>query len=156
MPPSSDPSSADADADDDPSAPSPASSARKYSIPVVYSSEVLSDDVMLLPLAKSELTKGSVDELAPLLCDFHVGILPVLGPPSALFCMHIVTYVWCELAGRPIERPLPVHHRDKLYEWVWKDLLHRESCIVGKQFKYARISPPFRARAPPANPSLIL
>jgi tRNA threonylcarbamoyladenosine dehydratase len=46
-PPSSDPSSsADADADDDPSsAPSPASSTREYSIPVVYSSEVPSDDV---------------------------------------------------------------------------------------------------------------
>ncbi|KAH9971574.1 hypothetical protein BGW80DRAFT_1561575 [Lactifluus volemus] len=40
-----DPSSADADADDDPSsAPSPASSAREYSIPVVYSPDVPRDD----------------------------------------------------------------------------------------------------------------
>ena len=34
-------------------------------IPVVYSSEVPSDDVTLFPLANSELAMGSVDELAP-------------------------------------------------------------------------------------------
>ncbi|KAH9974445.1 hypothetical protein BGW80DRAFT_181570 [Lactifluus volemus] len=109
-----------------------ASSTREYSIPVVYSSEVPSDDVTLLPLASSELAKGSVDELAPLR-DFRVRILLVLGPLPALFGLHIATYVLCELAGRPIERPLPVRHRKKLYERMWKDLLHRESCIAGKQ-----------------------
>ncbi|KAH9974452.1 hypothetical protein BGW80DRAFT_1559946 [Lactifluus volemus] len=99
-PRSSDPSSADADADDDPtSAPSPTSSAREYSIPVVYSSEVPSDDVTLLPLANSELAKGSVDELAPLR-DFRVRNLPVLGPLPAIFGLLIATYVLCELAGR--------------------------------------------------------
>jgi hypothetical protein len=99
-----DPSSADADANDDPlSAPSPASSSRECSIPVVYSFEVPSDDVTLLPLANSELVKGSVDELVPLR-DFRVRILLMLGP-------HISTYVLCELAGRPIERPLPMCHR---------------------------------------------
>jgi hypothetical protein len=40
MPPSSDPSSADADADDHSSAPSPASSTHNYSIPMVYPSEI--------------------------------------------------------------------------------------------------------------------
>jgi tRNA threonylcarbamoyladenosine dehydratase len=145
-PPSSDPSSADADASDDPSAPSPASSAREYSIPVVYSSEVPSDDVTLLPLANSELARGSVDELAPLR-DFRVRILPVLGPLPALFGLHIATYVLCELAGRPIERPLPVRHRKKLYERMWKDLLHRESRIAGKQIKCASFSPRI-ARSP--------
>ncbi|KAH9952368.1 hypothetical protein BGW80DRAFT_1440670 [Lactifluus volemus] len=44
----------------------------------------------------------------------------------ALFGLHIVTYVLCELAGRPLERPFPVRHRKKLYERMWKDLLHRE------------------------------
>jgi tRNA threonylcarbamoyladenosine dehydratase len=100
-PPSLGPSSADAD--DDPSAPSPASSAREYSIPVVYLSEVLGDDMTLLPLANSELTMGFVDELAPLR-DFRVRILPVLGRLPALFGLHIAMYVLCELAGRASKR----------------------------------------------------
>ncbi len=107
--------------------------AREYSIPVVYSTEVPSD-VALLPLADSELAKGSVDELTPLR-DFRVRILPVLGPLPGLFGLHIATYVLCEIAGRPIERPLPVRHRKKLYERMWKDLLHRESRIARKQIK---------------------
>jgi tRNA threonylcarbamoyladenosine dehydratase len=107
--------------------------AREYSIPVVYSTEVPSD-VALLPLPDDELAKGSVDELAPLR-DFRVRILPVLGPLPGLFGLHIATYVLCELAGRPIERPLPVRHRKKLYERMWKDLLHRESRIARKQIK---------------------
>jgi tRNA A37 threonylcarbamoyladenosine dehydratase len=111
-----------------------ATTAREYSIPVVYSTEVPSD-VALLPLPDAELAKGSVDELAPLR-DFRVRILPVLGPLPGLFGLHIATYVLCELAGRPIERPLPVRHRKKLYERMWKDLLHRESRIARKQIKY--------------------
>jgi tRNA threonylcarbamoyladenosine dehydratase len=107
--------------------------AREYSIPVVYSTEVPSD-VALLPLADAELAKGSVDELAPLR-DFRVRILPVLGPLPGLFGLHIASYVLCEIAGRPLERPLPVRHRKKLYERMWKDLLHRESRIARKQIK---------------------
>jgi len=110
----------------------------EYTIPVVYSTEVPSD-VTLLPLAESELAKGAVDELAPLR-DFRVRILPVLGPLPALFGLYIATYVLCELAGRPLERPLPVRHRKKLYERMWKDLLHRESRIARKQIKYAASS----------------
>lgn len=105
--------------------------APECSIPVVYSTEVPSD-VSLLPLPDAELAKGSVDELAPLR-DFRVRILPVLGPLPGLFGLHIATYVLCELAGRPLERPLPVRHRKKLYERMWKDLLHRESRIARKQ-----------------------
>ena len=111
-----------------------ATTAREYSIPVVYSTEVPSD-VALLPLPDAELAKGSVDELAPLR-DFRVRILPVLGPLPGLFGLHIATYVLCELAGHPLERPLPVRHREKLYERMWKDLLHRESRIARKQIKY--------------------
>ena len=113
--------------------------AREYSIPVVYSTEVPSD-VALLPLADAELAKGSVDELAPLR-DFRVRILPVLGPLPGLFGLHIASYVLCEIAGRPLERPLPVRYRKKLYERMWKDLLHRESRIAGiarKQIKCVR------------------
>ena len=109
---------------------------RGYAIPVVYSTEVPSD-VTLLPLAEAELAKGAVDELAPLR-DFRVRILPVLGPLPAIFGLHIATYVLCEVAGRPLERPVPVRHRKKLYERMWKDLLHRESRIARKQIKCAR------------------
>ena len=112
------------------------STTREYSIPVVYSTEVPSD-VGLLPLPDAELAKGSVDELAPLR-DFRVRILPVLGPLPGLFGLHVATYVLCELAGRPLERPLPVRHRKKLYERMWKDLLHRESRIARKQIKYVQ------------------
>ncbi|KAH9956580.1 hypothetical protein BGW80DRAFT_1466334 [Lactifluus volemus] len=132
MPPSSDPSSADADADDHSSAPSPASSAHDYSIPMVYPSEIPSDDLTLLPLANSELPTG---ELAPLR-DFHVDIfkLPMLGSLPALLDLNIATYVSRQLTGaaRSTDRPLPVRHRKKLYEWMWKDLLRCESRIAGK------------------------
>ncbi|KAF8497383.1 hypothetical protein F5888DRAFT_1794308 [Russula emetica] len=115
---------------------------REYSIPVVYSTEVPSD-VALLPLPDAELTKGSVDELAPLR-DFRVRILPVLGPLPGLFGLHIATY------GRPLERPLPVRHRKKLYERMWKDLLHPlirwdpraplslENCVVAEMKEVGR------------------
>jgi len=62
--------------------------------------------------------------------------LPVLGPLPGLFGLHIATYVLCELVGCPLERPLPVRHRKKLYERMWKDLLHRKSRIACKQIKY--------------------
>jgi hypothetical protein len=97
---------------------------REYSIPVVYSTEVPSD-VALLPLADAELAKGSVDELAPLR-DFRGRILPVFGPLPGLFELHIASYMVYEIAGRLLERPLPVRRRKRLYERMWKDLLHRE------------------------------
>jgi tRNA A37 threonylcarbamoyladenosine dehydratase len=133
------PSDRDRDTDSDPDgATSSPSAMTECSIPVVYSTEV-PGDVALLPLADTELAKGSVDELAPLR-DFRVRILPVLGPLPALFGLHIATYVLCELAGRPLERPKPVRHRKKLYERMWKDLLHRESRITRKQIKFVLFS----------------
>ena len=126
--------STSADVNIDADSPSPNSTtACEYAIPVVYSTEVPSD-VTLLPLPETELAKGAVDELAPLR-DFRVRILPVLGPLPAIFGLHIATYVLCEIAGRPLERPVPVRHRKKLYERMWKDLLHRESRIARKQIK---------------------
>ena len=119
--------------DSDPDAVSPTSTVSVYSIPMVNSTEV-PDDIALLPIADAESTKSSVDELAPLR-DFRVRILPVLGPLPALFGLHIATYVLCELAGCPLKRPLPVRHRKKLYERMWKDILHRESRIARKQIK---------------------
>jgi tRNA threonylcarbamoyladenosine dehydratase len=97
---------------------------------------------------------GSVGELVPLR-DFCVRTLIVLGPLPALIGLHIATYVLCERARRPFERPLPVRHRKKLYEWMWKDLtrlLHRESRIAGKQIKYAwPFFCVFGVRSRPAN-----
>ena len=134
----SDPSTASTYADVGVDSPSPSpqpnsDTTREYAIPVVYSTEVPSD-VTLLPLPETEFAKGAVDELAPLR-DFRVRILPVLGPLPAIFGLHIATYVLCEIAGRPPERPVPVRHRKKLYERMWKDLLHRESRIARRQIK---------------------
>ncbi|KAH9956567.1 hypothetical protein BGW80DRAFT_251583 [Lactifluus volemus] len=93
--------SADADADDHSSAPSPASSARDSSIPMMYSSEIPSDYVTLLPLANSELATSAVDELVPLRdFDVHIFNLPMLSSLPALLDLNIATYV-----SRPPDRP---------------------------------------------------
>ncbi|KZV72538.1 hypothetical protein PENSPDRAFT_750832 [Peniophora sp. CONT] len=105
--------------------------AANVEIPVVYSTEV-PGEVSLLPLADEEFKKGKVDELAAF-DDFRVRILPVIGPLPAIFGLHIASYIVCELAGKPLERPLPVRHRKKLYERLWKDLLHREQRIAGHE-----------------------
>ncbi|KAF9484079.1 ubiquitin-protein ligase molybdopterin-converting factor [Pholiota conissans] len=100
-------------------------------IPVVYSTEV-PGDVKLLPLPEEEFQKGPVKELG-VLDDFRVRILPVLGPLPAIFGLNIATYILCELAGKPISNPLPIKNRKKLYERIYRDLLHRESKIAGHQ-----------------------
>lgn len=92
-------------------------------IPVVYSTEVPS--IGLLPLPQDEFKKGDVKELAPFDA-FRVRILPVLGMLPAIFGLHVATYVICDLAGKPIEEPLPVKGRKKLYEKLVKDLSARE------------------------------
>ena len=140
--PSSDSSSIDADTSDDPSVPSPAS-VHKYSILVAYSSKIPSYDVVLLLLANSELTKGFLDELAPL-CGLCIHILPMLGPLPVLFSLHIMTLCCVSSWANRLNDPLPICHYKKLYRWMWKDLLHSKSCIMGKQIKYACLSP-FRA-----------
>ncbi|KAF5348024.1 hypothetical protein D9758_010036 [Tetrapyrgos nigripes] len=98
-------------------------------IPVVYSTEVPSD-VKLLPLAQEEFEKGKINELGAY-DDFRVRILPVLGPLPAIFGLNAATWVISELAGRPIENPLPVKGRRKLYERMWRDLVNRENKIIG-------------------------
>jgi tRNA threonylcarbamoyladenosine dehydratase len=73
---------------------------------MMYSSEIPSDDVTLLPLANSELATSAVDELAPLRdIDVHIFNLPMLGSLPALLDLNIATYVSCQLTGRPIDRP---------------------------------------------------
>ncbi|KAJ7291932.1 hypothetical protein C8J57DRAFT_1492409 [Mycena rebaudengoi] len=100
-------------------------------IPVVYSTEV-PGDVALLPLPEDEFQKGKVQELG-VFDDFRVRILPVLGPLPSIFGLHIATYVLCELAGKPIARPLPIKNRRKVYERLLRDLLTRESKQAGAQ-----------------------
>ncbi|KAF8639134.1 hypothetical protein AX17_001624 [Amanita inopinata Kibby_2008] len=98
-------------------------------IPVVYSTEV-PGDVKLLPLPEEEFQKGNVKELSTF-DDFRVRILPVLGPLPAIFGLNAATYICCELAGKPISNPLPVKNRQKLYQRLLRDLLHRESKLTG-------------------------
>ncbi|CAA7266262.1 unnamed protein product [Cyclocybe aegerita] len=100
-------------------------------IPVVYSTEV-QGDVKLLPLPEEEFQKGPVKELGAF-DDFRVRILPVLGPLPSIFGLNIATYILCELADRPISNPLPIKNRRKLYERLYRDLLHREIKIAGHQ-----------------------
>ncbi|TFK31542.1 ubiquitin-protein ligase molybdopterin-converting factor [Crucibulum laeve] len=100
-------------------------------IPVVYSTEV-PGEVKLLPLPEEEFQKGPVKELG-VFDDFRVRILPVLGPLPSIFGLNIATYIICELAGKPILNPLPIKHRKKLYERLYRDLLHREIKLAGAQ-----------------------
>ncbi|OCH94639.1 ubiquitin-protein ligase molybdopterin-converting factor, partial [Obba rivulosa] len=99
-------------------------------IPVVYSTEA-PGDVKLLPLPEEEFQKGNVKELG-VFDDFRVRILPVLGPLPSIFGLHIATYILCELAGKPISNPLPVKGRKKLYERLYRELLHHEEKLVGR------------------------
>ncbi|KAJ7227598.1 hypothetical protein B0H12DRAFT_1328655 [Mycena haematopus] len=112
-----------------PSSPSPShssSSSNEIGIPVVYSTEIPS--IALLPLPDSDL--ASAHELG-VLSDWRVRILPVLGPLPALFGLNIATYVLCELAGKPIERPMAVRGRRKVYERMVRDLQAREARRAG-------------------------
>lgn len=65
-------------------------------IPVVYSTEVPSDDLGLLPLSEEEFAKGQVHELAAL-DDFRVRILPVLG---TAFIVSVFNADKCSLQAR--------------------------------------------------------
>ncbi|KAF9045457.1 hypothetical protein BJ165DRAFT_163830 [Panaeolus papilionaceus] len=100
-------------------------------IPVVYSTEV-PGDVKLLPLPEEEFQKGPVKELG-VFDDFRVRILPVLGPLPAIFGLNIASYIVCDLAGKPILNPLAIKGRKKLYERLYRDLLHRECKLAGYQ-----------------------
>ena len=102
-------------------------------IPVVYSTEV-PGEVKLLPLAEEEFAKGSVKELGAF-DDFRVRIQPVLGPLPAIFGLNVASWVLCELAGKPIQNPLPVKGRKKLWERLYRDLLHREEKATGQTIK---------------------
>ncbi|THH30488.1 hypothetical protein EUX98_g3710 [Antrodiella citrinella] len=99
-------------------------------IPVVYSTEV-PGDVKLLPLPEEEFKKGDVKELG-VFDDFRIRILPVLGPLPSIFGLNIATYILCDLAGQPISNPLPIKGRKKLYERIYRDLLHREEKMAGQ------------------------
>lgn len=58
------------------------------------------------------------------------------GPLPAIFGLHIATYILCDIAGKPIQNPLPIKNRRKLYERLLRDLLVRESRIAGRDVGY--------------------
>lgn len=58
------------------------------------------------------------------------------GPLPSLFGLYATTYVLCELAGKPIQNPLAIKNRKKVYERLLRDLLHRESTLTGQTIKY--------------------
>lgn len=58
-----------------------------------------------------------------------------LGPLPSIFGLHAATYILCELADKPIERPLAIRNRRKLYERLYRDFLVREMKLVGTQLK---------------------
>lgn len=98
-------------------------------IPVVYSTEV-PGAVKLLPLPDEEFEKGKVHELGAF-DDFRVRILPVLGPLPSIFGLHIASYILLDIAGKPLEHPLPVKNRWKLYDRVERGLMTRENRVGG-------------------------
>lgn len=92
---------------------------------VVYSTEV-PGEVKLLPLPDDEFERGKVHELGAF-DDFRVRILPVLGPLPCIFGLHAATYLLMDLAGKPLEFPLPVKNRRKTYDRLERDLVARET-----------------------------
>ncbi|KAJ7232305.1 hypothetical protein B0H12DRAFT_1328088 [Mycena haematopus] len=100
----------------------PSSTSTEIGIPVVYSTEIPS--ITLLPFPDSSLPNAH--ELS-VLSDWRVRIFHVLRPLPALFGLHIATYVLCQLAGKPIERPMAVRGRRKVYERMVRDLQAREA-----------------------------
>ncbi len=115
---------------------------------MVYSTEV-PGAVKLLPLPDEEFEKGKVHELGAF-DDFRVRILPVLGecdmklssrplvtssvdagPLPSIFGLHIATYILLDIAGKPLEHPLPVKNRWKLYDRVERGLMTRENRVGG-------------------------
>lgn len=78
-----------------------------------------------------------------LVCDVLVGFFDpdhLPGPLPAIFGLNAATYILCELAERPILNPLAIKNRKKLYERMYRDLLHRESKLTGEQLKYVMMS----------------
>ncbi|KAJ9122341.1 hypothetical protein QFC22_001762 [Naganishia vaughanmartiniae] len=106
-------------------------------IPVVYSTEV-PGDIKLLPLPDEEFEKGKVNELGAF-DDFRVRILPVLGPLPSIFGLHAANYILMDLAGKPLEFPLPVKNRRKTYERLERDLASRETKMSDNIHQVKRI-----------------
>ena len=64
------------------------------------------------------------------------------GPLPAIFGLNIATYILCELAGKPINNPLPIKGRKKFNERLYRDLHKREEKFLGHQIKCV---PPLRS-----------
>ncbi|KAG2746621.1 hypothetical protein P692DRAFT_20738537, partial [Suillus brevipes Sb2] len=53
------------------------------------------------------------------------------------FGLHIMIYILCEMAGKPILNPLPTKNLTKLYDYLLHDLF---SCIMNQISLGSRLS----------------
>lgn len=125
-------------------------------ITVVYSSEPPVEALKLLPLSEEEREKGDVKHLA-VHDDFRVRVIPVFGvldlcsrcrnsisthmfrspgPLPSIFGLHMASYIICDVAGMPIQRPLANKNRKKLYEKLMVELKTREEKLLAEPLKY--------------------
>jgi len=100
-------------------------------ITVVYSSEPPVEALKLLPLSEEEREKGDVKHLA-VHDDFRVRVIPVFGPLPSIFGLHMASYIICDVAGMPIQRPLANKNRKKLYEKLMVELKTREEKLLAE------------------------
>ncbi|KLO18992.1 ubiquitin-protein ligase molybdopterin-converting factor [Schizopora paradoxa] len=100
-------------------------------ITVVYSSEPPVEALKLIPLSEEERQKGDVKHLA-VHDDFRVRVIPVFGPLPSIFGLHVASYIICDVAGMPIQRPLANKNRKKLYEKLMVELKTREEKLLGE------------------------
>ena len=82
-------------------------------------------------LSCSSLSSSLFPRIARVLTTIRVTII-LTGPIPSIFGLHIATYIVCSLAGKPILNPLAVRGRHKLYDRLYKDLLHREEKLTGR------------------------
>lgn len=129
-------------------------------ITVVYSSEPPVEELKLIPLSEEEREKGDVKHLA-VHDDFRVRVIPVFGtmhlssfilsdtgkeyrlmcyyspgPLPSIFGLHMASYIICDVAGMPIQRPLANKNRKKLYEKLMVELKSREEKFFHESLKY--------------------
>ncbi|KAH8880144.1 hypothetical protein GQ53DRAFT_755325 [Thozetella sp. PMI_491] len=98
-------------------------------IPVVYSTEVMSEGkAKLLPLPEEEFHKGSVGDLG-VLPDFRVRILPVLGTMPAVFGYVVANHVILALTGYPTDY-VAVKHSTKAQDSILGHLQGSEEKVV--------------------------
>ncbi len=57
------------------------------------------------------------------------------GPLPSIFGLHMASYIICDVAGMPIQRPLANKNRKKLYEKLMVELKTREEKLLAEPLK---------------------